>query len=170
MVSVSSRPRRILQGWSANLFQLLLGITQQVALIPVFLHFWTSDTLAAWLTLYAAGNLVLVADAGLHSRTMNRFLAFRSSIDSDGRTAQYYAAMLQIYLVATGLLAAVLLFAIAVARPSRTLGFQAAQGFDIAFVVMTVGMLLLLPSNLAAALYRARGLYGRAVWMTCTAQ
>jgi len=72
-VSVSSRPQRILQGWSANLVQLLLGITQQVALIPVFLHFWTSDTLAAWLALYAAGNFVLIADAGLQLRAINRF-------------------------------------------------------------------------------------------------
>ena len=46
MVSVSSRPQRILQGWSANLVQLLLGITQQVALIPVFLHFWSNEALA----------------------------------------------------------------------------------------------------------------------------
>ena len=40
------RARRLFAGWSANLFQMVLGITQQVALIPVFLHYWTGDTLA----------------------------------------------------------------------------------------------------------------------------
>ena len=74
LVSVSGRARRLFEGWSANLLQLGLGITQQVALIPVFLYFWTSDVLAAWLAIYAAGNLILVADAGLQFRTLNRFL------------------------------------------------------------------------------------------------
>jgi O-antigen/teichoic acid export membrane protein len=34
---------------------------------------------------------------------------------------------------------------------------------------MTAGMLLTLPSNLVTGLYRARGLYGRAVWLQCVA-
>jgi len=120
-LSGSSRPRRILQGWSANLFQLLLGVTQQVALIPVFLHFWTSDTLAAWLALYAAGNLVLVADCGLHLRAINRFLAFKSSIDCDGRTAGFYSAMLRIYFALAALLIAVLLAGMSFVRPAEAL-------------------------------------------------
>ena len=45
------------------------------------------------------------------------------------------------------------------------LRFRAVANFDAAFVVMTVGMLLTLPSGLVAGLYRARGLYGRAVWL-----
>jgi len=169
MVSVSSRPRRILQGWSANLFQLLLGITQQVALIPVFLNFWTSDTLAAWLALYAAGNLVLVADAGLQLRAINRFLAFKLSIDSDGRTAGFYGAMLRIYFVLAALLIAVLLAGMGVVRPADALGFGATADFDVAFVVMIGAALLALPSNLVSGLYRARGLYGRAVWLQSAA-
>src|SRR6185437_13840561 len=48
-------------------------------------------------------------------------------------------------------------------------GFLAVTDFDLSFVIMTAGMVLLLPSNLATALYRARGLYGRAVWITCAA-
>jgi len=42
---------------------MVLGITQQVALIPVFLHYWTGDTLAAWLAIYAIGNLAFIANA-----------------------------------------------------------------------------------------------------------
>jgi hypothetical protein len=83
-----SRARRLFGGWSANLVQTVLGITQQVVLIPVFLHFWTSGTLAAWLAVYAAGNLMLIADAGLHFRAINRFLSFKSAVDCDGRTAR----------------------------------------------------------------------------------
>ena len=47
--------------------------------------------------------------------------------------------------------------------PSAVLGFQATSHFDAAFVIMTAGILLTLPTNLTTALYRARGLYGRAV-------
>src|SRR3954467_3207301 len=109
IVSVQSRARRLLSGWSANLVQMLLGITQQLALVPVFLYFWSSDELAAWLAIYAAGNLVYIADAGLQYRCINRFLAFKSCADCDGRSGQYYAAMLRIYSGLMASLAAMLL-------------------------------------------------------------
>src|SRR5437764_12037076 len=122
------------------------GITQQVALVPAFLHFWTSDVLAAWLAIYAAGNLVLIADVGLQFRAINRFLAFKSSIDCDGRTANFYAAMLRIYLGLAGFLVAVLLLGTQLLSPSAVLGFQAVSDFDAAFGAMMAGMLLIVPS------------------------
>ena len=158
-----SRARRLLAGWSANLFQMILGVTQQVALIPVFLHYWTSDVLAAWLAIYAAGNLILVADAGLQLRSINRFLGFKASVDCDGRTAWLYAAMLRIYFGVAGVLIALILVGTHLFAPSAVLGFQTIANFDAAFVLMIAGSLLALPSNLVSGLYRARGLYGRAV-------
>jgi hypothetical protein len=142
---------------------MILGVTQQVALVPVFLHFWTSEVLAAWLVVYAVGNLVLIADSGLQVRAINRFLAFKSSVDCDGRTARFYAAMLRIYLGLAGSLVVLLLAGTQLVSPSAVLGFQAISNFDTTFVVMTAGMLLTLPSALVSGLYRARGLYGRAV-------
>jgi O-antigen/teichoic acid export membrane protein len=173
-VSSLSRARRLFAGWSANLFQMILGITQQVALIPVFLHFWSSDVLAAWLAIYAAGNLVSIADAGLQFRAINRFLAFKSSADCDGRTSRFYAAMLRIYVGLAGTLAVLLLIGTQLLHPSAVLGFQATPNFDAAFIAMTAGMLLTLPANLVSGLYRARGFYGRAVkiqnWAMLTSQ
>jgi O-antigen/teichoic acid export membrane protein len=162
-MTVPDRARRLLAGWSANLFQMILGITQQVALIPVFLHFWSSDVLAAWLVIYAVGNLVLIADSGLQFRAINRFLAFRSSLDCDGRTARFYAAMLRVYLGLAGSLVILVLAGTQLVSPSAVLGFSTISNFDTAFVVVTAGMLLTLPSGLVSGLYRARGLYGRAV-------
>jgi O-antigen/teichoic acid export membrane protein len=162
-ISGPSRARRLFAGWSANLFQMILGVTQQIALVPVFLHFWTSEVLAAWLVIYAVGNLVLIADCGLQFRAINRFLAFKSSVDCDGRTACFYAAMLRIYFGVAGSLIALLLVGTQLLSPSAVLGFQAIPNFDTAFIVMTAGMSLTLPSSLVSGLYRARGLYGRAV-------
>jgi hypothetical protein len=142
---------------------MILGVIQQVALVPVFLHFWTGDVLAAWLVIYAVGNLVLIADCGLQFRSINRFLAFKSSDDCDGRTASFYAAMLRIYQGLVGILVILLLVAMQLVSSSAVLGFQAVSNFDAAFVVMTAGMLLTLPAGLVSSLYRARGLYGRAV-------
>lgn len=158
-----SRLGRLTKGWSANLVQIALGITQQVALVPIFLHYWTGDLLAAWLAIYAAGNLVPIADAGLQFRAINRFLGFRSSLDCDGRTASFYAGLLPIYFGWAGLLAIVVVGVTRFVSPSTVLGFQAIPNFDAAFIVMMVGMLLGLPANLVSGLYRARGLYGRAV-------
>ena len=161
-----SRLRRLFSGWSASVFQMLLGITQQVALVPVFLHFWTGDILAAWLVIYAVGNLVLIADAACSFVRSTGFSRFKSSADCDGRTGRFYAAMLRIYLGLGGVLAVLRagrrrsLF-----RRPAVFGFQAVANFDAAFVVMAAGMLLTLPSGLVAGLYRARGLYGRAVWL-----
>lgn len=158
------RARRLLQGWSANLVQMMLGLTQQLLLIPAFLHVWTGDMLAAWLAIYAAGGLIVVADAGLQLRAINRFLAFKSSTDCDGRTASFYRAMLRIYLAIVAVLGILLCAAIYLAAPSDVLGFHTMPTFDAAMLVMTLGMLLTLPANLASGLYRVRGHYGRTVW------
>jgi O-antigen/teichoic acid export membrane protein len=144
---------------------MLLGLTQQIALVPIFLLHWSSGVLAAWLAIYAVGSLVLVADLGLQPRCINRFLAFKSSLDCDGRTARFYAAMLRIYCGLSVALALLELVGTQLIPPSAVLGFGTTPHFDAAFSVMTAGMLLTLPSNLVSALYRTRGLYGRAVWL-----
>lgn len=163
------RVQRLLGGWSANLLQLGLAITQQVVLVPIFLRFQSSDMLAAWLAVYAAGNLALIADAGLQSRAINRFLSFKSSRDADGRTAGYYAAMQRVYFGLAGVLIALVVIGAFFLRPSSVLGFTKVSGFDLSFIIMLVSMFAILPSNLASGLYRARGHYARAVWLTCAA-
>jgi hypothetical protein len=120
---ISSRARRIFGGWSANVFQLLLSLTQQIVLIPLFLEYWTSDTLSAWLTIFAAGNLMLAVDGGLHAWALNRFLAFKSRTDCDRRTRRYYAAAFRLFIWFTILLAALLLVIFAIFAPSAVVGF-----------------------------------------------
>src|SRR6478735_11115273 len=122
-MAAPSRARRLLAGWSANLCQTILGVTQQVALVPVFLHFWSSDVLAAWLVIYAVGNLVLIADSGLQFRAINRFLALKSSADCDGRTGRFYAALLRIYLGLGIVLAVLVLIAAQFMSPSVAFRF-----------------------------------------------
>ncbi|WP_342740098.1 hypothetical protein [Bradyrhizobium sp. B117] len=161
----SGRVRRLMHGWSANLVQMGLGLTQQLLLIPAFLHVWSGDLLAAWLAIFAAGGLVIVADAGLQLRAINRFLAFRSCVDCDGRTARLYRDMLRIYFALVAALGLLLCGAIYLAPPSLVLGFHATPTFDAAMLVMTLGTLLSLPANLAAGLYRVRGQYGRIIWL-----
>lgn len=164
-----SRRQRLLGGWSANLFQLVLGVTQQLALIPIILHYCSSGMLAAWLALYAAGSLVLLADFGLQSRAINLFLSFKSCTDNERRTAEYFGAMLQLYLWLAGALVGSIFVAALRFSPASVLGFQGFADFDVSFVLITIGIALVIPSNLASGLYRARGLYGRAVWIQCFA-
>jgi O-antigen/teichoic acid export membrane protein len=163
--TAKTRLQRLLHGWSANLVQVLLGIVQQLVLIPIFLHVWTANVLAAWLVAYAAGSLVVVADAGLQLRAVNRFLAFKSCVDYDGRTANFYTRMLRIYLSVIAVLGIVLIGGTQLWSPSAVLGFRASSDFNSAVVVMMLGMLVTIPANLASGLYRVRGRYGRAVWL-----
>src|SRR5262249_27059629 len=153
--------------WSANLWQLLLGVTQQVALVPVFLRFWNGETLSAWLLIYAVGNLIVMADCGLHVRSINEFLRLQKEANCDERSGQFFASMFRLYPGFLGLVAALLLAAMLVFPPSTKLGFAAIPHFDLALGLMIFGTLLTLLGNPAAALYRARGYYGRAVRLQC---
>lgn len=160
------RASRLLSGWSASLVQMILGLTQQIALIPVFLHFWSSDVLAAWLVIYAAGSLVPIADGGLHLRAINRFFRFKACIDGGGRTAQFYAALLPVY---GGLVLALIALVWGLAQlvsPAAVFRFPDVADFDAAFVLMVAGVSLTLVGGPAQALYRAHGQYGRLVWLT----
>ena len=123
MTPSSSRARRIFGGWSANVIQVLLALTQQIVLIPLFLKYWSSDTLSAWLTIFAAGSLVLAADGGLHAWSLNRFLSFKSRNDCDRRTSRYYGAVFQLFVWFTTLFALLLLVIFGLVSPSRVLGF-----------------------------------------------
>jgi O-antigen/teichoic acid export membrane protein len=148
-------------GWSANVAGLVLALTQQIVLIPLFLKYWSGATLSAWLAIFAAGMLVLTLDAGLHAWSLNRFLQFKPHADCDRRTKRFYGAMRRLYAGYSALLIVAVLAVFAVVGPSRVLGFSSEPHFDLSFAIMALGMVLMTPSNLASALYRARGLYGR---------
>lgn len=169
VVSTPSRARRILGGWSANLILMLLSLMQQLILVPIFLHFWSVETLGAWFAILAAGNLVLIADLGLHVWSLNSFLSFKSSDDCDQQTSSYYGAALRLYFWLAIAFAALILFTAQFFHPSAILRFSNEPNFDLAFLIVTVGTVLSLPSNLASALFRARGLYGRVVGIQCCA-
>jgi O-antigen/teichoic acid export membrane protein len=143
------------------MWQLMLALTQQIVLVPLFLRYWSSDTLSAWLTIFAAGNLVLAADAGLHIWSLNRFLALKSRNDCDRRTRRFYGAISQLFIWLALALALLILLICAFVAPSKALGFTAESHFDIAFIVMVLGFVFCLIGNLPSALYRAHGLYGR---------
>jgi O-antigen/teichoic acid export membrane protein len=157
----SSRARRIFGGWSANVVGLVLALTQQIVLIPLFLKYWSGATLAAWLAIFAAGMLALTLDGGLHVWSLNRFLQFRARADCARRTNRFYGAMLRLYVGFSALLILAMLAVFTAVTPSRLLGFSSEPAFDLSFAIMVCGMILTLPSNLVTALYRTRGLYAR---------
>jgi O-antigen/teichoic acid export membrane protein len=161
----AGRRRRLLHGWSANVVQLGLGLTQQLVLIPVFLHFWDAETLAAWLALYAASMLAQVADCGLQLRAINRFVSFKSCIDCDRRTGNFYFRLLHVYIGNVAILSVVLVAGMVLFPPSTMLGFEAIPAFDFAFGIVTLGTLFVLPSGLVTGLYRVHGRYARGVWL-----
>lgn len=164
-MSHPSLARRLADGWSANTVQLALALTQQLFLVPVFLHFWNPQTLAAWLALYAASALAQAADCGLQTRAINRFMALKACSDCNGRTSNFYWGVLQVYIGIVLIFSVLLVTGILIFRPSSLLGFGDTATFDSAFAVMTVGTLAVLPSGLVTGLYRVHGRYARGVWL-----
>jgi O-antigen/teichoic acid export membrane protein len=105
--------------------------------------------------------LALTLDAGLHGWSLNRFLQFKALADCARRTNRFYGAMLRLYVGYSAVLFLTMLTAFAVIAPSRLFGFSSEGAFDPPFAIMTLGMVVMIPSNLVSALYRARGLYAR---------
>ncbi len=110
---------------------------------------------------------MLAGDAGLHAWSLNRFLSFKSRAGCHRRTSRYYSAALRVFVWFTVVVSILLLVITQIFSPSVLLGFIAELHFDLAFTVMIVGTAFVLPSNLASALYRAHGQYGRIVWLQC---
>ena len=163
-MTVPSRARRLFAGWSANFFQMILGVTQQIALVPVFLHFWSSEAFGR-----VARDLCRrqsCSDRRLRpavscdqpvSRASNRaWIAIGGPRTFTQRCCGSIRGLL-------ALSSSCCWSARSFFRLPRCWDFRPIPDFDAAFVVMTAGMLLALPSNLVSGLYRARGLYGRAV-------
>ena len=141
------RARRLFGGWSANPVADDPGVTQQVALIPVFCISGAASVLAGWLVVYAVGNLTLIADSGLQFRAINRFwcsspalIAMAGRRDSMRRCCGFYLGL-------AGVLVVLVLIGTQLVAPSAVLGFQAIADFNAAFIVMTAGMLLTLPAG-----------------------
>ena len=161
--------RRLFAGWSANLVQMVLGITQQVALVPGFPAFWTGETLAAWLVVYAVGESCFHCGCG---PAFPRSTAFSVSNRAPTAMAGPPGSTLRCCGSISGLVAALTLLLLAgapvVLAPSAVLDLRAVPHFDAAFVVMATGMLWTVPSNLVAgALSRARALWTRGEGAEC---
>jgi hypothetical protein len=151
---VPDRAGRLFAGWSANLVQMVLGITQQVVLISVLLHHWTGDTLAAVCDLchrkprlrrrcrpaIPRNQTVSSAQIGRPLRRPHRAVLRRDAADLPRADRSVDPAGGAAFLM-----------------PSKRFGFVAVLHFDAAFIVVAAELLWTVPSNLVAALYRARG-------------
>src|SRR6201999_1525919 len=96
--------------------------------------------------------LALTLDAGLHAWSLNRFLQFKARADCARRTDRFYGAMLRLYAGYSAVLVLTMLAAFAVIAPSRLLGFSSEGAFDPSFAIVTLGMVVTIPSNLVSAL------------------
>ena len=150
--------RRLYNGWATHFAQLAVGIAQQVLMVPVYLHYWHTDTFAAWLTIYSAGSLLSIADCGLQSVALNLFQRARTSVDPNGRTGAVFSRLFSTYLYIVCsliLIVAGALFALSISQASPWSELTKVPGFVFSLVVVLLGSLLQLPSSLSSMLCRA---------------
>jgi len=86
------------------------------------------------------------ADAGLQFRRINRFLAVQTSVDCDAGPAILLPRCCELFRL-HGIDRRVVAAVAASAAPSAVLGFKGPRIFDAAFVIMTAGILLTLPTK-----------------------
>lgn len=58
----------------ANFFGIGVQLFTRIALVPLFLFFWDTDTYSDWIILTAISSFFAMSDAGLNSVTINRFV------------------------------------------------------------------------------------------------
>ncbi len=102
--SEPSRARRLFAGWSANLLPDDFGNYPAGRAGSGFSAFLDQRRAGGVARRLRRRQSRFDRRRGLQFRAINRFLAFKSSVDCDGRTARFYAAMLRIYLGLAGLL------------------------------------------------------------------
>lgn len=152
--------RRLALGFGAQGMTLVLLTLLQFLLVPAFLSAWPTALYADWLVLYAAAGLLSLADFGLQGYFTNALrLAWAC-----GRAARFHRVLgtgLAAYALLVAALAGTVLAAGAAADLPALLGVTALAEASAVLLLLALSTILLLPRGLVAAVYSARGAFGR---------
>lgn len=157
--------QRLLGGVAGSLAVTALSVVQQVLMVPLFMHQWSTEEYATWLALFSFASLLAIADFGFHPLSINRY---QVSLAEPGRRA--FAALsrdvrtfVNSYLLNAALVFSLVVFACVIADPVSLLGLkgEAAPALAAALLLSAASGLSLNMVSGCSALYRAHLKIGR---------
>lgn len=158
--------RRLKLNLGAHSFGYLINILNQLALLPVYLHFWPKAIYGEWLVLSALPVYVEMADFGLGIIASNRMCMASAKGDHDSATRVLHTT----WAFQTGVLAFVLLALTGIigwGDPSAWLGIHNLEPFDVKVVLFLLMTRSLIPCQLRiyAAIYASEFQAARSVFL-----
>jgi len=150
-------------GWSGQ----ALSILESLAIVPLYLMYWSADRYGEWLTLSALVAYLSTLDLGMNMAGINR-MTQEYALGDLKRFLEYQRAALSFYTVIA--LAGTLILGVAVQAVDlgHRLGLRETSARDAAIVVFLMGAQILwsMPAGLIAATYRAMGNMSLTAWIT----
>ena len=160
---------RLVGGFTSSISVTMLGIIQQIFLVPLFVRNWPPELYASWLILFSLSVLIAAADLGLHVLAINRYqealnLEAQAVIVAFNRNLRDFVNSYFINAVLLTVTAA--LFA-ALTEPAYVLHLSGAPTWELRlsflFMVLT-GIITMLTSG-CSAIYRAHLKVARIMWL-----
>jgi O-antigen/teichoic acid export membrane protein len=146
--------RRIISGMGANSLSMLTTIGIQLASLPLFLHYWDTDTYGTWLMLSAIPAYISMADIGMVAAAGNKMTIAMGRDDPHEANRVFQSA--QLFMLAVCASLAVILVA--------SVAFLPIPGLEdvdrkIALSALLLGVLVGLFCGLAEAAFKATNRY-----------
>lgn len=157
--------KRIIAGFSANVFAQFAAVVVQLTLLPIMTRHWGVSTYGLWLMIAALPAYLSLADLGIAVSSGNRMVSLLARGDPNGATVVQHSARIVNLCVSAALLTllAIGLGGVVLSNPSALARGLAAAG------VMGLYSILCLQGGLAQAIYRSAGKYALGLFLnTCT--
>ncbi|MBM3599654.1 MAG: hypothetical protein FJX35_15700 [Alphaproteobacteria bacterium] len=155
---------RLLAGFGAQGFSIVVRLAQQIIMVPLFLGAWSATVYQEWLILVAATSFLGLLDLGLHYYLANQLLISWSAGDAAG--------FQRIFHLGLGIYVRVIAIAVAIVAPVAWLaaasgwldfGATGSPSVFIAIMGMATYTLIAMPSGVANSIYWARGHVARGI-------
>lgn len=157
--------QRLFGGVAGGLAVTALSVGQQVLMVPLFVHMWSTAEYATWLVLFSITSLLAIADFGFHPLSINRY---QVALAGTGRRAvvalsRDVRTFVNSYILNAALVFTVLILGCIVADPVALLGLKGETEptlFAALLLSVASGVSLNMMSG-CTALYRAHLKIGR---------
>ena len=156
----SGTKRRLILGFISNWISKLAASVIQLVQVPVFLHFWSEPVFGEWLIVNAIPSYLSFSNIGFGSVAGNEMTMAEARGDRDGSLRSFQSCwwLIVAVLIATGIVAAVLVVTVPIAT---LLGIHQISQFDTRWIIAYLGISVLFGQleQLLQSAYRAVGRY-----------
>ena len=166
MTDTQRTARRIVAGITAIFSSQFIAIAENLAIVPIYLAYWSPAKYGEWLALSALVGYLSTLDLGMNMAGSNRLTQLHAKGDLPGYR-RYFRAALAFNVGMAGVGTVFLGFAVVVLPIQDLLRLQHTSPMDVRVVAFLLGLQTLwtLPSGLVMSVYRTTGDVAATQWI-----